>query len=230
MKIGIFTDSHYSSRELSCGCRYNSRSLRKIREAYELFDREGCALAICLGDLIDTEGDRAKELENLGAVAEIMRKSDTPTLCLMGNHDGFSVGHEAFYSTLGLDEPSELTVEGRRLIFLDACYFSDGRRYASGDSDWTDCYLPDAESLAERLTGELDTYVFMHQNIDPEISEDHRLSNWDKVMEAILSSGNVRKVFQGHYHPGHVSRHGGVDFVTLPAMCEREGAYFVFEI
>ena len=33
MKLGIFTDSHYSSSELTCGCRYNSRSLEKINNS-----------------------------------------------------------------------------------------------------------------------------------------------------------------------------------------------------
>ena len=35
MKIGIFTDSHFSSAEVTCGNRYNSRSLEKIRRADE---------------------------------------------------------------------------------------------------------------------------------------------------------------------------------------------------
>ena len=36
MKLGIFTDSHYSSQEVTCGNRYNSRSLEKIRKAMKL--------------------------------------------------------------------------------------------------------------------------------------------------------------------------------------------------
>ena len=42
MKIGLYTDSHYSSQEVTCGCRYNSRSLDKIRVAYDFFERSGC--------------------------------------------------------------------------------------------------------------------------------------------------------------------------------------------
>ena len=55
MKIGIFTDSHYSSADITCGCRYNNQSLRKIREAYDFFEKANCDLVVCLGDLIDTE-------------------------------------------------------------------------------------------------------------------------------------------------------------------------------
>lgn len=63
MKLGIFTDSHYSSSELTCGCRYNSRSLEKIKEAYRMFENEGCDLVLCLGDLTDTETTYEKECE-----------------------------------------------------------------------------------------------------------------------------------------------------------------------
>ena len=42
MKIGLYTDSHYSSQEVTCGCRYNSRSLDKIRAAYDFFERSSC--------------------------------------------------------------------------------------------------------------------------------------------------------------------------------------------
>ena len=33
MKIGLWTDSHYSTALLTCGKRYNSASLEKIRKA-----------------------------------------------------------------------------------------------------------------------------------------------------------------------------------------------------
>ena len=39
MKLGIFTDSHYSSATVSCTVRYNSKSLTKIKKAtkYPIF-------------------------------------------------------------------------------------------------------------------------------------------------------------------------------------------------
>ena len=73
MKIGIFTDSHYSSAEVSCGRRYNNKSLAKIKEAYAAFEREGCALAVCLGDLIDTEVTVELEVENLKKIDGVIR-------------------------------------------------------------------------------------------------------------------------------------------------------------
>ena len=65
MKMGLFTDSHYSSAEMTCGNRYNSKSLYKIKKAFEYFQNEKCDLVVCLGDLIDKEDDHKKEVKNL---------------------------------------------------------------------------------------------------------------------------------------------------------------------
>jgi hypothetical protein len=67
MKLGIFTDSHYSSHTIT-GLnkrRRNSQSLKKIKEAYDFFAAENCDLVICLGDLIDKEDSHQKEIDNL---------------------------------------------------------------------------------------------------------------------------------------------------------------------
>ena len=168
MKIGIYTDCHYSSAEVSCGRRYNNKSLAKIKEAYAAFEREGCALAVCLGDLIDTEAMVEQEIENLERVAGVIGASGLPTVCLMGNHDAFVLEREDFYNTLGISDVDEMHIGGKRLIFLDACYFKDGRHYAPGDSDWTDCFLPGEEDLAKRLRdGDEDTYVFFTRILTP---------------------------------------------------------------
>lgn len=231
MKIGIYTDCHYSSAEVSCGRRYNNKSLAKIKEAYAAFEREGCALAVCLGDLIDTEVTVELEVENLKKIAEVIAASGLPTVCLMGNHDAFVLEREDFYNILGISDVDEMHIGGKRLIFLDACYFKDGRHYAPGDSDWTDCFLPGEEDLAKRLRdGDEDTYVFIHQNIDPAVRGDHRLYNADKIFGMICAQKSVREVFQGHYHPGLKSEYNGVKFNTLPAMCEIEGGFFIYEI
>ena len=71
MKLGMFTDPHYSSAEVTCGVRYNSRSLEKIKKAYEDFEKENCDLVICLGDLIDHEDSHERVVENLKAVAGV---------------------------------------------------------------------------------------------------------------------------------------------------------------
>ena len=66
MKIGLFADAHYSSQEITCGKRYNSLSLEKIRQAYRFFAEKDCDLIVCLGDLIDREDDRETQEAQLG--------------------------------------------------------------------------------------------------------------------------------------------------------------------
>ena len=87
MKLGIFTDAHYSSAPLTCGRRYNNQSLRKIKEAYAYFADEGCDLIVFLGDLSDPEDTREQEFGNLEDIAAIMHGTPIPTVCLIGNHD-----------------------------------------------------------------------------------------------------------------------------------------------
>jgi len=231
MKIGLFTDAHYSSQEVTCKNRYNSRSLKKIREAYERFAKEGCDLIISLGDLIDRENDHKTEVENLSRIAEIIKASPVPTVCLMGNHDGFTFTEDEYYGILGGCRPENMTVEGKTLLFVDACYFKNGKRYMPGDRDWTDTFYPHSDTLKTTLSSiSGGVYIFMHQNIDPNIPKNHRLFNADELCGIIEKSGSVSAVYQGHYHPGASSEQKGVKYITLPAMCENDAAVFTVEI
>jgi len=232
MKLGIFTDSHYSSQEITCGNRYNSKSLTKIREAVSFFEAEGCQLVVCLGDLIDRESHHEREQENLRAVAEVFAASPLQVICVMGNHDGFAFTPEEFYAILGERSlPKTQTFGGKTLLFLDACYFTCGRHYAPGDHDWEDTFLPDTEGLKTALSAAKgDVYVFLHQNLDPNIPENHAVKNRADVLQILRENSRVKAVFQGHYHPGTECIWTGIRFCTFPAMCERDGARFVLEI
>ena len=231
MKLGIFTDAHYSSQEVTCGNRYNSQSLEKIRQAYESFAREQCDLVICLGDLTDREDSHEEERARLCEIAEVIGESGIPTVCVMGNHDAFDFTREEFYGILRGCRPENRLEEGRNLIFLDACYCKDGRSYQPGDSDWTDTYLPETEKLEALLAQTRgDVYLFMHQNIDPQVEEHHCLANAEQVRAILEKNGRVRRVWQGHYHPGVQSVYGSTEYITLPAMCEGEKTWVVAEI
>jgi len=233
MKLGIFTDSHYSSAELTCGKRYNSKSLGKIREAMAHFAENNVDIIICLGDLIDHEVSHGAEIENLKKISGVFNEYKIPVYAIMGNHDGFAFEREEFYSVLGKQyrPPESVEAEGKTLIFTDTCYFKSGEHYKPGDTDWTDAFLPDTARLETMLSaGSGDAYLFMHHNIDPEIQQDHRIFNDAEIREILEKSGRVKTVFQGHFHAGHSSVHGGINYITFPAMCENEKAYFIIEI
>lgn len=232
MKIGLFTDSHYSSAPLTCGNRYNNQSLRKIEEAMKAFQQDQCDLVIALGDVTDTEPTRELEMDNVRKIAKVFDESGMEAICVMGNHDAFVFTPDEFYELLGEKyRPRLIQGDGFALVFIDACYFHTGVHYQPGDKDWTDTFYPHTEELARLLAAlEGDVYVFMHQNIDPEVRKDHCLSNAAEMRAILEAAGNVKAVYQGHYHWGHETVCNGIAYHTLPAMCEKEGAYQVIHI
>jgi len=232
MKIGIYADAHYSSRKLSCGVRKNSESLRKLREAYTFFREEGCELVISMGDLIDCDDTHEKERNNLGQIAALIREFGLRTYCVMGNHDGFAFTQEAYFEILGENcRPEDLDTGNAHLLFLDACYFKNGKRYAPGDTDWTDTFYPFADDLKRKLeTLQGEVYVFLHQNLDPSVHESHRLFNESEIRRILEESGKVKTVYQGHYHPGNDLIHNGIRYLSFPALCEEENRYYIAEL
>lgn len=230
MKIGIFTDSHYSSQEITCKTRQNSKSLEKIKDAYAFFKQEKCDFVICLGDLTDSEECHNQEIINLQKVAEVIKESKLETFCVMGNHDSFSFTRDEFYSILGC-RPEDIEREGKTLIFIDACFFKNGNHYMPGDSDWTDTFYPHVEELENKIAStENDVYIFLHQNLDPNTEEVLRLHNSDEINEMLKKYKNVKTVYQGHDHEGRKSVHKGIKYITFPAVCENDNAYFIEEI
>lgn len=231
MKIGFFTDPHYASQEITCGKRYNSKSLERIQQAYAFFENEKCDLVICLGDLIDKEVSHEKEIANLTEISQVIKKSPLKTVFLMGNHDAFAFTQREFYEILEHEFPTTIEADGKTLIFMDACYFKNGNHYMPGDSDWKDTFYPHVQDLESQLDAAPgDVYIFVHQNVDPNIREDHRLHNSEQIHSVLHNSKKVKAVYQGHYHPGSKNMYNGIRYVTFPALCENEKAFFVEEI
>ena len=186
---------------------------------------------ICLGDLVDTCDSYLESESKLREVGRLIKATGKTFYCLRGNHDCDIFTCEQFYSALGFDcLPFVIRNGNQRLVFLDANFDSCGNAYVPGKVDWTNTALPEAQIAA--LDDVLkdpeaeDVYVFMHQNIDPDVQWQHILDNAAKVREMLAVSGKVRKVIQGHYHPGHDNQIDGVEYHTLPAMCEGERNHF----
>lgn len=232
MKIGLFSDPHYSSQELTGGNRRNNLSLGKMRAALEYFSAEGCDRVICLGDLTDTEDTKDKEIANMRQIAALFAEYPMPIQVVMGNHDAYVFEAAEFYALLGGCEPTDIHEDGKHMLFVDLNYTSQGVRYTPHGFHWDDVGHPDPEELRSRLAAcDGDVYLFTHQNLDLAIpAADHRAANADAVCRILEESGKVRAVYQGHYHWGHRSRQGGVDYVTLPAMAVYEEAYTIIEV
>lgn len=232
MKLGLFTDSHYCSKELVMGNRYPVQSLRKIRQAMDAFRQEKCDLVICLGDVIDSEPTRAQEEDNLRAVAQILRESGIPTVVLMGNHDADVFTQDEFYAILGEScRPRDFSADGKRFVFVDGCYSSDGSHYEPGKVRWYDSCYPYPGELADRLAEAHEpVHLFMHQIILPDVSEKHMLCNAEQVRSVLAASGKVRRVYHGHYHLGYRGSCEGIEYLIPPAVCMHEEAHCIEEI
>lgn len=230
MKIGLYSDPHYSSQELTGGNRYNSRSLEKMRAAYSDFTAAGCDLIVCLGDLTDTEDTREREEANMAQIAALLDTCPIPTVCVMGNHDAYVFEPADFYALLGGHEPTDVTAEGKTLLFLSANHNPDGSPYRPHSFHWDKCYVP-TEGLAERIAAaEGDVTVFLHQNLDAACPADHRPVNADEVCRILAESGKVKAVYQGHFHWGADTEKDGIHYITLPAMCCFENTHRIIEI
>ena len=230
MKIGLYSDPHYSSQALTGGNRYNNKSLDKMAAAYRDFEAAGCDLILCLGDLTDTEDTKAQEVANMRAIAALFAACPIPTMVVMGNHDAYVFEPQEFYALLGGCEPRDMVMGNATLLFLDANYNPDGTPYHPHDFRWDECYIPTA-GLRERIAAaEGDVTVFLHQNIDPNRPADHRPVNADKVCRILADSGKVKAVYQGHFHWGADNVVDGIRYVTLPAMCCYENTHKIIEI
>jgi len=230
MKIGLYTDPHYSSQEITCGNRYNSKSLDKMRDAYRDFEAAGCDMVICLGDLTDTEDTKEQELCNMRKIADFFAACPIPTTVVMGNHDAYVFEPAEFYALLGGCEPRDVVMGNTTLLFLNANYNPDGTPYHPHAFQWDECYLPTV-GLRERLdNAEGDVFVFLHQNLDAACPDDHRPRNADEVCRILADSGKVKAVYQGHFHWGADTERDGIRYVTLPAVCCYEDTHRIIEI
>ena len=234
MKLLLFTDSHYCQKDLACRTRRPLLSYGKVEEM--LAACPDADLLICLGDFIDDGGDHDANVAHTQALMALIRRAGIPFYTLMGNHDCHAFSREEFASlTDGAVPPFVHRVGGKALIFLDAGYSDNGQIYEPGRIDWKNCYLP-PEQLAQLRLALADpaveeAYVFIHQNLDPEVQVDHIVRNAADARAILAESGKVRTVYQGHYHRGHEAVFDGIPYITLPAMCEgEENRYITVEI
>lgn len=229
MRIGLFSDSHYSSQEITNQTRRPRLSYAKIQEAMEHF--RDVDLVICLGDLVDHSGERMENERRLQEIAALIHSYSIPFYSLMGNHDCDMFTSEEFDRLAGgCIPPFCVGLEEKTLIFLNANYTRSGSAYVPGDVDWTDTAVPTDQVDALRciLDSEetKDAYVFVHQNLDPDVQWQHIIGNAAEIREILSKSAKVRRVVQGHYHPGHDNLIDGIEYHTLRAMCEGESNSF----
>lgn len=247
LRFGVITDTHYADREPS-GTRHYRDSMLKIQEAIREFNRSRLDFIIELGDMKDTTTDAAAEptLRFLDAIEREFKRFDGPSYHVLGNHDMDCITKEEFLAhTTNTPRTSgrahySFMVKGYRCVVLDANFNPDGEPYSRGNFDWRSATIPASqlEWLEEVLAKhhQQPTLIFIHQMLDSfsTVSRNLCVDNADEVRAILERHKQVRAVFQGHHHPGHYSRHKGIDYITFNGMIEQSfpqhNSYAIVEI
>ena len=226
MKIGLFTDPHYSDKiEPSCD-RYHALSYDKISEAMARFKEEKVDLVVCLGDLTDDCVDINDNPKALKKLTDMIDSFGIKFYSLMGNHDYLSFRRDEF-KELSNNAYPPFKIENENNILI-CNYYDNGEAYKVRDIDWTHCFLPDDQfdMLKEHLKSSKEKYIFMHQNLDKDVDRCHIVRNAKKIREELEKAENVKMVIQGHYHKGHDNIINGIKYHTLPSMCTGKDNYY----
>ena len=204
--------------------------MHKIARCIDEFSRAGVDFAVNLGDVIDSSGHKARDIESLKRIACTFSKLDGGVYSVLGNHDLESMDKHEFMQALGAKEQQpyfSFNIKDHHFMFLDANFRSDGTEYCKGNYNWEDSFIPVRQE--EWVAGDLaccgcgNVMVFIHQNLDLRKKDGaidpHIVKNAGAIRDILEASGKKITVFQGHYHPGHKQTINGIDYITLEAMC-----------
>ncbi len=233
MKLAIYSDVHYSTAELTNKNRRPLLSAQKVPRLNEIFRKSGADAVFCLGDIINSEIDREKDIENLSFIIGLMEECGLPLYTLPGNHDFETLSPDEYYSAINKPRlPYHADIGGARFVFLDCCYSNEASGYDRGNFDWKVSYLPEAQLdyLKTAAAGAETVYVCTHQNLDAR-DNPHCVRNAERVREVIRECRNVKGVFSGHFHRGAEFKIDGIPYITPPALCEGEElSYLIIDI
>jgi len=189
-----------------------------------------------LGDFIDAADALETETQYLRTIHRQFSELPGNKHYVLGNHCVFSLTKGEFLKVVGQAQ-TYYAFDSRHhhYIVLDACYRDDEQPYGRRNFDWTNSYVPTEELkwLQHDLAkSDRPTIVFVHQRLD--VGDSYGVKNAAAVRETLERSGQVRAVFQGHYHSNDHRDINGIHYVTLHAMVEGSGeednAYAAVEV
>lgn len=227
MKIGLFSDPHYCKVRSLGSDRRPYLSLDKIKEAMDVFKKQGVDVCFCMGDIIDhAEGDTKKEArENLEEVLALVRSYNIPFYLIPGNHDYLDLDENDLRSAKINTPPYIIETREYDFIALDANYRSCMERFDKAGVVWDDSNLPpfQMEFLKDALeNSSKKCVVLLHENLDPTVQAQHIVKNHQLVRQILSESGKVKLVLQGHFHEGSEWFDNGIIYHTVAGMCQGE--------
>lgn len=228
LRFGIVTDVHYADIPDN-GSRTYSRSLVKLQAFVDTMNLLKPDFVIELGDFKDMDKPPipAKTLIYLDRAERTFAGFNGPRYHVAGNHDMDCISKSKFLSVIentGI-EPGEsyysFDIQGFHCVVLDACYDSAGADYNSGHYKWEDANIPAQELqwLRKDLKkSRLPSLVFIHHRLDG--SGAYFVKHAAVVRRILERDGNVKAVFQGHYHEGYFQCINNIPYYTLKSLVD----------
>ena len=255
VRIGVFTDAHYSATKANTTERFYQASGKKIADAVETFGKEKVDLVISLGDLVDNEYE---DYEDIG---QSLEKLTMPVYKVLGNHDFINPYSEeqqsAALKVLGItDRYFSVVKGGTRLIFLDSSDIAtyshplesagyrnaesilktlkddlaeNARKYNGAISQTQMSWLE--SELKEATAASQNAVCFVHIPLAVSGAAKYTLWNGEDVIDVLSAYPCVKAVIAGHHHAGGYSSVGGLHHITLKGMVQgADTSYSILEI
>ena len=202
-------------------------SLGKLDKAVSYFNTQDLAFVVQLGDMVDGQSDKDKNLEDYRKVLDIFNAIKAPKYHVAGNHC-MTLGTSTLLQSFGTERLYyDFTVPqapGWRFIVLDG---NDGGtwRMGEGQLSWLSGKLKETVSNKERVI------CFCHFPLLNEIALTHRLHEPEDVLKVIDESHvDVIAWISGHHHKGGYALRNGVHHVSVKGMVEaKDNSYAVFK-
>ncbi len=221
LRIGLISDIHYADLD-TAGSRHYRDSISKVKEAVKQFNAAELDLVVCLGDLIDTGESVEKEYAHLETIYREFKELKAPCHFVLGNHCVWTLTKSEFLRGVEQNASFDVkTINGVRLVFLDACHRQDGVSYGRKNYTWTDTEIPEIQQqwLQETLSKKPQpTLVFVHQRLD--VEGNYGIHSAAAVRKILQKSGQVVAVFQGHNHVNDHQTIEGIHYLTINAVIE----------
>lgn len=221
LTLGLFTDAHYGPAPYAD--RDCPGALGRLRAALAGFAAAGVSLVVNLGDAVD-----GADLALCAEVREACAAFPGQVRHVIGNHDVQALSKAEFLAVMGAPPEPYYSFDagGAHCVILDGNCHADGTDFCRGNFSWDESWVSASqlEWLADDLAAASDkpALVFCHECLDDFLwngdPDPHVVRNAIAVRKVLRRAGNVRAVFQGHYHAGRRLMVDGIPYITLSAL------------
>lgn len=226
IKFLAVTDLHYCTKNEPIERRHclSAKKLKKIIDERS----NGCDFIIDLGDTADGLPGYGDQKELMGEIADILKSSNLPYRCVIGNHDT-SLPKEQIADILNMPgRYYSFDTRDYTCLVLDANMNDPSAPLPDKEILWSETYLDPKQLkwIKDTIEGsQKPVLVFCHELFmlrEYENLNDHVILNRDDAVKIFEESDKVKAVFCGHYHFGDYVLKNGIHYVTFGSLCLHE--------